>query len=297
MTKGTTATLYTMMCVAGVAAFDASASAQTPSSSITYDTIQAFVEPQIDAKIQADKRLDWGDEPHLTIGPWQDSLFNQNVAMHLNLKGHGDVVGIGVDAKIGVDILVYAQCANGHVNALLNGVTTTNDLPGIIKDFVTIDVPQASLQGFVDMANQFFGTITCGDVKAWNEGVEVFPPDRLDPFTNGSNPSICVDSTTGRSGSVSLQGNTIVAQIDPGVDQRWPDSMYGAELHVWVSADGTDGNSHELDATRVVDPDGQDNRMIESVGGQGLSATYALPDGMAFTACQVEAALSRSFGQ
>jgi hypothetical protein len=140
------------------------------------------------------------------------------------------------------------------------------------------------------MVNQNLSSFVCGDIKMFSEGVLVYPPDRLDPYRPSPEVSMCVDSTTGRSGEVWIQDGQIHAQIDPGVDPRWPQPTHGANLHVWVSQDGTDAASRELDETRVIGFAGEDLRLYEPAnqGGTGRSTIYALPEGYSFAACSIE---------
>jgi hypothetical protein len=261
----------------------ASVSAQAPTT-FGWDVVQAFVEPGINDAIDKDEDLRWGAEPHIQVGPRDGSFGNNQLVIRLNLEK--DVTFLEIDTQVTVLMSFNALCTRGAPEVLYAGSTGTTDLPDWVTRFFAgpISVPDSIVQGLLAMVNSTVGALgACGDVRVWNEGILIFPPDKLDPYQPSPLVSNCEDSTTGRTGKVLINSDArIAAFIDPGIDSRWPDQP--AELRIWVSPDGSDASGVQLYQAL-----GSSSLMHlqETTPGQGAANLYALPAGMSFVACDM----------
>jgi hypothetical protein len=250
-------------------------------TTLGYDFVLNFVTPGINAAIDKDTDVRWGDEPHIQVGPRDSTFENNQIVIRLNLAR--DSTFLEIDTAVTVLMSFDALCTNGQVSVLYAGSSGTTDLPDWVNSFFVgpISVPDSVAQSLLDMVNGTVGAFgACGSVSAWDEGIEIFPPDELDPFEPSPLVSKCADSATGRSGAVLIDGGQIVASINAGVDSRWPDQT--ADLTVWVSPDGS-----EADGVQLYKALGTDDfqQLQETSPGQGAAGVFPLPAGMSFVGC------------
>jgi hypothetical protein len=272
----------TMAALIAALATPSIGAAQTPMFTLPYDQITQVVEPQIGALLEQDGRLGWDSDVHVDAGPGVSAdavRSSRQLKLGLHLNGDESVLGSALTTRVDVSVYLTANCVGGQVVTNLYAVNWDTSLPDWVQDLVVGDssISQSALQELVNMVNNGLNDLPrCGDVRMWEDGMVIFPPDTLDALTSGTTVSGCSDSTSGRSGRVSIEDNTIVAELMPGTTERWPGSV--ARLNLWVSPDSDEANLRLLEVTL-------DQPMLDA--GEGAQARFPLPDGVHYVGCDI----------
>lgn len=272
-----------MACVLAAAIWTPTrTAAQTPSATFPFESVLAMVEQKADPIIAMDNRVEWAGPPRVEVFPRAVGSWNHEVIMRLNLNEEGG------SHRVTVDVGVSFSCENKRATAHLMEVNTDVDLNWLEDIFAgDVSVGREPFENFVVELNGLLAAIQeeCADIRAWPEGLVIFPGDFLGAYTSDSNASICTDGTSGRTGRVWIENGLIFAEILPAtMELRWPNS--GPALQLWVSPDGGDPGSHQY----WYAPD--QNQLEEGglgnipVGGGGW-ASYPVPDGLPFAGCVI----------
>lgn len=256
-------------------------SAQTPMLTLPYDQLTQVIETHVNTLLEQDGRLHWASGIHIEAGPGASGeavRLSHLLKLRLMLQGDQNELGSASDL---VDVSVYlaTNCDRGEIKTDVYAVTWDTGLPQWVQDLVLGDasISHAALQDVVSMVKDGMRELpSCGDVRVWEEGMVMFPPDTLDALTSGPQYSTCTDSTSGRTGRVSVQDGMIVAQLMPGTTERWPGSI--ARLNVWISPDADEAHAQLLQLT-------QDQPMVD--GGPGLEAMFGMPENIGYVGCDI----------